>query len=63
MRSIHSISIVVFVSLLLVMLSPFAALASGAVEFERIDPSYYLTDANSLIDIHGARGVAVEADH
>jgi hypothetical protein len=31
--------------------------AGGAVEFERIDPAYYQTDANSLIDIDGADSV------
>jgi hypothetical protein len=30
------------------------------VEFERIDPSYYLTDANSLIDIDGPRDVGAK---
>jgi hypothetical protein len=39
------------------MLCPGVVSAGGAVEFERIDPSYYQTDANSLIDIDGADSV------
>ena len=54
---ISSIAVVAF---LLVMSSPFVTSAGGAAEFERIDPSYYETDANSLIDIHGARGVTAK---
>ena len=57
MTSIYRVSSFVIVPLLLVMLSPFVVSAGGAVEFERIDPSYYQTDANDLIDIDGARSV------
>ncbi|MHC4121304.1 MAG: hypothetical protein ACYSWO_27835 [Planctomycetota bacterium] len=60
MKSICRVGGVAVVSLLLVMLSSVVALAGGAVEFERIDPSYYLTDANSLIDIDGPRDVGAK---
>ncbi len=60
MRSICRVSSLAVVPLLFVMLSPIVASAGGAVEFERIDPSYYQTDANSLIDIDGARGVVAK---
>jgi hypothetical protein len=57
MRSICRISSFAVAPLFFVVLSPYLVLAGEAVEFERIDPSYYQTDANSLIDIDGARGV------
>lgn len=60
MRSICKVAGIAVVPLLLVMSSPSVALAGGAAEFERIDPSYYQTDANSLIDIDGARGVVAK---
>ncbi|KPK39074.1 MAG: hypothetical protein AMJ65_12035 [Phycisphaerae bacterium SG8_4] len=62
MRSICSVSSVAVVLLLFVMSCPCVVAAGGAVEFERIDPSYYQTDANSLIDIDGAGSVLAKRD-
>ena len=36
--------------------------AGGAAEFERIDPSYHLTDANSLIDIDSHKDHMISAE-
>lgn len=58
MRPICTISSVALVPILLITLFAPIASAGGSPEFERIDPAYYETDANSLIDIDGAGGVA-----
>jgi len=60
MRPICRVNSFAVVPLLFVMLSACVVSAGGAVEFERIDPSYHQTDANSLIDIDGARGVVAK---
>lgn len=60
MRSICRVDSIAVVPLFFVMLSALVASAGGAVEFERIDPSYHLTDANSLIDIGGAKSVVAK---
>jgi hypothetical protein len=60
MRTIASMRFLAVIPLLLVVLPLLVASAGGVAEFERIDPSYYLTDANSLINIDGARGVTAK---
>ena len=62
MRSICRVSSFAIVPLLLVMLSPCVVSAGGAVEFERIDPSYLQTDANSLIDIDSHKDHMISAE-
>lgn len=57
MKPTCRISSIAVVPLLVVMFSALALSSVGAAEFERIDQSYYQTDANSLIDISGPRGV------
>ena len=62
MRSICRVSSLTVVLALLVMSCPCLVSAGGAGEFERIDPSYYQTDANSLIDIGSHKEHKISAE-
>ena len=62
MRSIYRVSSFAVVPLLSVMLYPCVVSAGGAVEFERIDPSYHQTDANSLVDIDSHKDHKISAE-
>jgi hypothetical protein len=60
MKSVHRISSAVFVPLALIMSLPFMAPADEDSQFEQIDPSYYETDVNSLINFGGGGDIAAK---
>ncbi|HUW20032.1 MAG TPA: hypothetical protein VMW16_12090 [Sedimentisphaerales bacterium] len=60
MKSVHKISNAIFVPLALIMSLPFIVRADETSEFEQIDPFYYQTDVNRLIDIASSRDVAAK---
>ncbi|MHC4329452.1 MAG: hypothetical protein ACYSWW_15170 [Planctomycetota bacterium] len=60
MKSIDRARSIAVIPLLLIVSFSFAALADGPGDFESIDPSYYETDANSLIDIGSARDITAK---
>ncbi|MHC4346642.1 MAG: hypothetical protein ACYSUP_18395, partial [Planctomycetota bacterium] len=58
MKSVYKISSATVVPLILIMSLPFTVRADETSQFEKIDPSYYETDVNSLINVASTADIA-----